>query len=177
MMQEEDFVLTKISGDPDMSRFSCGTHSIDALIKESYYNTLLRYQTTLQILCQDIVVGYVSLRCKNICSAESQNGKFFTALYIEFLGIDVTYQRRGLGTKIMKYLIHYARTLHSKYPIRYVAFDALTTLVDWYKSFEFKADTKQPSAFSTLTDNGSTVLMYLDLIDPAELQKYHEILL
>lgn len=129
--------------------FSCGDYSIDELVENSYFPTLLQQSYAFEVVSDDIVVGYFMIRFRAVDIndfPEDISGHFdddflrdnITALHIHFIAIQEEYQKHGIGTSVLRTIISNMVNLSKNWPIRVITLDATEDLVGWYKKEGFK---------------------------------------
>lgn len=157
--------------------FSCANPSIDLLVRESYFVTLLKQAYGHQIRTEDQVVGYYLIHFRSIKNNkinqmlgqpeeeyESSLLDFYIALHIKYLAIDKEWQHRGIGTAVLKGLIDEGVNLSKKYPIRMITIDALAEYYNFYKKIGFQDIPGQKPA-------GPTIPMFLDCMSVEEAKR------
>lgn len=161
-------LLTK---DIDLSKFTCNNPSIDKMLVDGYYSTLLKQGFCYEILVRNCIVGYFFYTYILITCNDEREDSFggslmgcdYPAIHIKFLAIDKKYQCKRIGTHVLRLFIANARKLHKDFPIRFIVIDALKNLCSFYSKLGF-----QPIDEQDINDNSSTIRMFFDLFDDDE---------
>lgn len=170
--------IKKISSDVVLGSFDCGNQSINNLISQSYYPTLLHQGHAFCVHYNGQVIAYymLSIIAFNIdkCppdvkeylehSIKNSFNKHFAAVHIQYLAVDKQYQKYGIGTQLLKRIIKSTQALCKQWPIRFITLDALDDKVPWYRKNGFKE-----FGFGD-TDHATT--MYLDCVSQKDIDDY-----
>lgn len=143
--------------------FDCGNASINSQIHESYYPTLLQHGYTFEVSYNNQIVGYyminlLSLELNQLPGSISdfQCNLFAncSSVHIKYIAVKKEYQHRGIGSRIMDYIVASVFEICERWPIRLITLDALSDKYDWYKR----------RGFSPLQNpvSDSTIRMYMD---------------
>lgn len=160
-----------ISKDIDLTEFTCKNKSIDDLLKDGYYSTLLKQGFCYEIIVRECVVGYFFYTYALVtCNEEAEDSQCsslmdfdYPAIHIKFIAINEKYQRKKIGTNVLKLFIDRAGELHKGFPIRFVVLDALKDLILFYNNLGF-----QPIDENDIQNTSSTIRMFFDLLDDSE---------
>ena len=166
-----------LSEDIIINEFTCGNPSIDQMLKDGFYSTLLKQGFCYEIVIRDRIVGYffytyilVSCNDENMDSyCSTLMGFNYPALHIKFIAIDKKFQRKKIGTNVLRLFISNARKLHKDFPVRFVVIDALKDLESFYSKLGF-----QPVDDQDISANLSTIRMFFDLFDDDERQRLQD---
>lgn len=170
--------ISKITDRNELIGHSCGEEAIDRMIASAFYSHLYRQQDTYCIRFQGEVVGSYALSVRAIdfsaCDEEIaeyfENNLFFGVLYIPYLAVDTDMQGKGIGTAVLKHIIHFAMEKASEIPIRCVLFDALRRRVKFYQDRGCIVLSKDE-----FNSDSETVRMFFDLITEEERNKIYRI--
>lgn len=167
--------INKLSADVPSDSFDCGNQSINNLIFHSYYSTLLHQGFAFCVSNDHDIIAYYMLKFVNvdisICPDEISDycddsfDPHLCAVNIEYIAVDKKYQGCHLGTYILQQIITDIHELCEYWPVRLITLDALTTKINWYKTFGFKE-------FKPNDDSSSTVRMYIDCAQRNLIQSY-----
>lgn len=164
-------MIKRVDADPNLDRFDCGNGSLNNKIKDGYYTTLLKQGYAYEICLNGIVIGYYMLRLVSL-DYESDylanvSDSCFSAIKLEYLAIDRSYQRMGNGTAVLKYIVQLAKEYSERLPIRFLSLDALTEKIEWYVKRGFQLYTP-----INLAQSRNTVPMYMDFCDANAVKLY-----
>lgn len=175
------FQVSKLQSEISGGVFDCGNPSINSLILDSYYATVLQHAYGYKVSCEGIVIGYYMLKFLKIkldnCpeSISDYRSSFCNdcfSVHIKYIAVDTKFQKQGLGSGMMKYIIKLVFGLCEHWPIRLITLDALKEKYEWYKSLGFLAFDEDD-----LTSDEATIHMYLDcLLNPRLVNNYSEML-
>lgn len=171
--------IRPISIDSERAAFDCGNPSIEERIKHTYYASLLQEGYGYEIVASQHLVGYymITLTVLNggnipIKDRQYSSGVYqclrYPAVEITYLAIDKRYQKKNIGTTVLKAIIKNVRNWCHQLPIRFIMIDALKEKVKWYTDLGF-------FAVNTSSDAGNcaTVKMLIDcLCNEGELNQY-----
>lgn len=167
--------VIKLSSDVVLGSFDCGNQSINNLISQSYYPTLLHQCYAFCVSNDNDIIAYYMLKFMDIdidmCPDEISDycdGSFdphLCAVNIEYIAVDQKYQGLCIGTNILKQIIIDIYELCEYWPVRLITLDALTTKINWYRTFGFKE-------FKPNDGSSSTVRMYMDCAQRNLIQSY-----
>lgn len=149
---------------------SCGVQSIDDRIKEAYSRTLCKQAVAYNVLVDDCLVGNCMVRLVWLCDETEEyyvTDKEYIALEITYIAIDTRYQRKGIGSCVLKRLMLIAESFSKQLPIRFLIIDALDDKKQWYMNAGFKEYPKRED----LRHIG-TIPMRVDLIDKSKIDQY-----
>lgn len=157
---------------PVESDFSCGITSIDKMAENSFVLSNLRRCYTYQITGNGVVLGYYMIMLKRFPIEtlkppldDYSIGRYedIYAMHIQYIAIKEEYQHKRIGSSVLTYIIETVSAMSLECPFRLLTVDALDSVVNWYKSFEFKELYREK-------ENPETVLMYRDMLSNKELE-------
>ncbi len=160
---------------PVQTPFKCGNKSIEDKIVGTlpYELLLLRRCHTYEIKYNGVTVGYYMVGLKQfdldqfpepIEDHVVNNFKDLYTLHIEYIAVGTPYQRKGIGSSVLKKIIRDTEKISEILPLRLITMDALKEYVEWYQQFHFKSCGEE-------SDNSAVELMYLDLVPNSDIQK------
>lgn len=167
----------------DLHGFDCGNPSIRMMIDQTYYSCLLREARAYCVYLKvnddrEILVGVysVSIGTLRLGEAASPLAEYYShepptyaTVHLNYIAVNSKVQRKGIGTKVLEYIVFQARSLYREWPVRILVLDALREKVDWYKERGFASVYQEdPDPHST------TVKMYLDLMPEEDYQRLSE---
>ena len=169
--------MRKLQADTEDVLFDCGNAGINAMVRRSYYPTLLQHLYAFEILADGKTVGYYMLGFKKFkltdCPGEigeyiSDMSEYCYSLHIRYIAVATAYQHYGIGTVALKMIIGSVKDMCSIWPVRFITLDALKERVDWYKRIGFVMFNDKD-----ITNREKDVRMYLDcLLDRTALNQY-----
>ncbi len=151
--------------------FDCGNTSINQQIKNSPYINALNLASAYEIKIGNRVVGYymyhiINIRYKDLAGdiSEYYDERFtsITSFYIDYIAIDKKYQRKGLGTVVLRDIMKELTKKGKVLPIKAISFDTFDYLVKWYEKNGF-VETVGVSRSSVMTN-----FMFLDLMGKSQ---------
>lgn len=167
-----------VSPKVENTHFDCGIESINEYVKNSYFPVITQHAYAYSVICNDVVLGYYQIQFREITldsfpediaeyDPMIKNGQI-SALHIRFIAIDKLYQRRRIGSSVLRVIIQKVKQLTLEYPIRVITIDARDELVKWYEKEGFKIMKK-----NTPGQDGVTTAMYFDCMRfESELEQY-----
>lgn len=158
--------------------FSCGNASIDAQIKNGFFETELHIHYLYEIVTGNgRCIGYFCLKFREIfletlpeelSDIEIGVPFSFYAVEIKYLAIKDSLQGKGVGTGILRFILRWLEQKSRNLPYRFVYIDALTELKDWYTKEGFRP-------FNNEDDQTAyTVPMFYDLIPDSTLERIYK---
>lgn len=160
--------IEKLDHDVLEKEFDCGNSSVNMQVQGSFYPTLLQYAYAYKISISDNVVGYYMIKFRTIKmeKAPSEISEYTcslidecNAVHIKYIAIDKKYQRKTIGTYVLKTIIVNVLNLCQKFPITLITLDALIDKYDWYKKNGFVAFNEDE-----LQDSQLIIPMYINCI-------------
>lgn len=162
-------MFNKVTESVKETDFDCGIDSINEYIKESYFPSILQQCTTFEVKLDDKVLGYYQILFREIkmemfpddisdvtCEIKEDT---ISSVHIRFIAIDKKYQRKKIGTEIVRVIIKRVEELADFWPIRVITIDAINNLISWYEKEGF---VKMKS--NSEGQDGFTCAMYFDCI-------------
>ena len=170
--------FTVLQDDVHQGEFDCGVQSINDMIVNSYFVTLLQHCYAYKVTSDDQLLGYCMVMLQNVDISKFPQEQFeefdptfcevLPTMYIKYLAIEESIQRNGIGTIVLEGLIQMIRKYAEKLPIRVITIDAMNHLVNWYSKEGFKRMPKNKAG-----QEGTTTYMYLDCLkNPEKLAEY-----
>jgi GNAT superfamily N-acetyltransferase len=145
----EDYTLLPLSQDIIPLTFCCGSAQEHRDLDEFLLQDAITYQnqhigTTKIISIDNRIVGYFTLCSSEVNLKTKENWlypkvkmEYFPAIKLARFAIQQDYQRKGIGEKIIKYVIGLAITLNSSIGCRFVLVDAIPDSVPFYEKMGF----------------------------------------
>ncbi len=162
-------------------KFKCGNGSIENMISESYYMSILNQSYAGKIVFNNVTIGYFmysfkSIPVKRFVEAEfiadyCPKTSFIPAFFIDYIAINSNVQKKKLGTVVLKLIIKMAKEISKTYPIRVIVLDALGEYYDWYEKNGFRPLDVESI---TTTSRSPTILMYMDCFSKEDFEKIEE---
>ncbi len=174
-MIDTEIRIDKLNSNVNMTNFDCNNPSINKLIKNSYYPTLVRQGYTFSVSYQNTVIAYYMLNFMHFdissfpdeiseCYDDSFSNSF-CSVHIKYIAVDRQYQKQGIATMILQYIMGSTKELSNLWPIRFITLDALTDKVGLYRKLGFKE-------FEPEDIHSPTVTMYYDCTTLEEIESY-----
>lgn len=172
--------LEKVTQKVETIDFDCGIPSINEYVRESYYPSIAQHAYAYNIVGNEISLGYIQFLFREVeldffpddisdIDPDIKEG-CLSAVHIRFIAIEKKYQKKDIGTKVLKIIIRIIEALAEEWPISVITIDARTELVSWYEREGFKKMVKNRSG-----QEGVTVAMYYSCIkNLEELKTYIE---
>lgn len=162
---------TTVESKSELQNFDCGNHSINCLIKESYFRHILRQSLTFKVAIKGHRVGFYTVSILRISFDDSDaslaqyydNSPSFGVIKLDYIAVDKRVQKNGIGSTLLVHIVQCAKSLHQQWPIRILVLDALRERINWYSSHGF-----EPINTADLCGISETVPMYLDLMPEKE---------
>ena len=143
--------LQRVKKDLNGSSFDCGNARIQEQIQDSYLATLLREGYAYEITFKKEhaerkeVLGYCMVKLVTLRESQipPEELDYYSTVYagrpMEYAAVELTYlaidkglQGLGLGTAVLKLLIHRVMEVSEVIPIRYLVLNALKAKVSFY---------------------------------------------
>ena len=139
--------------------------------------TLLKHAYSYSFSCDGVVLGYYMIQFHkinlNICPESI--GDYYAridycmAMHIGLLAVDSKFQKKRIGTNVLKTLIKMVKNYSKSLPIRLITIDALKEFSEWYIEIGFTYFDEKD-----LQDEKSTISMYIDCIELVSMEKIKE---
>lgn len=144
----EDIKLSKLSREFDLSKFDCGDPDLNEFLKEdSFEYRDNKITSTILVIYNERVVGFFSI-CndaiklkldeKSGCGLNKKPLQEYPAVKIARLAVDLSCQKKNLGTTILKMAIGYIiNEISNKVGCRFITVDSYQDKINFYKKFNF----------------------------------------
>jgi GNAT superfamily N-acetyltransferase len=153
----------------DINSLNCGVGPINNyLIKgNAYYQHMMKLANTKLIKLDERVVGYFTLEFKTINIEEDES---YPCICLKYLCTDLEFQKRGIGTKILDYVVNSSKDISNFVGCRCLFINAITSERKWYKDrgFDFLEDDDR------IDLTALTVAMIIDFRDNEIVNAYFE---
>lgn len=167
----DELQCTDISGNTNLSEFNCGNSSVNNLLRKAPYRHALHQARTVQVCLGGQLLGVFTLSISNISMENTdthmadhyEDDPTFGAVKLDYIAVDHRIQNRGIGTRILAYVVTLAQMMYRDLPVRVLILDALRDKVPWYTRCGFEVMDKRE-----LQANAPTVRMFLDLMPENE---------
>lgn len=162
--------IRKIERQVDLENFSCGNGSIDGLVRDCYFTTIIKQGTAYEVRLNDTIIGYylisvAALKFEDIIIRASENK--YAAIHIGFIAVDSRYQHKRYGKHVLEYIIAISKKLSRDLPIRFLFLNALKEKVPWYKERGFSLLNE-----AEMKNDKPTVNMFMDFLDISVVEEY-----
>ncbi len=170
--------IQRLEKDVSKETFDCGNNSINNMIFESYYPTLLQHAYTYEVTsvnASKVILGYFMILFKTLPIEECPDdisGYFCDfvnsccALHIKCVAVQKKYQNRMIGTSIVKTIVKHVLDLSKRWPVLLITIDALKEKIEWYKKLGFL-----PFKEEDIDNMEPTITMYIDCISDRSIVK------
>lgn len=167
-----------LDNDKETKSFYCHNGSIERIIAESYFLTLLKHAYAYRFSTEGEILGYymilfrkieLSLCPEIISEYYCDHMNYCVAVHIDYLAVSSKYQHKGIGTTVLKIVIKSIFDLSESFPVRIITIDALKEVYDWYCEIGFTAFDKDD-----LKNSNPTISMYMDCINAKDMEKIEE---
>lgn len=167
----DELQCTVINGNTNLADFCCGNDSVDALIHKAPYRHALHQCRTIQVCLEGHILGVFTLSISGISMEETNthmadyygDSPQFGALRLDYVAVDRRVQNKGIGRRILAYVVTLAKAMYRDWPVRVLILDALREKVAWYSRCGFDVMDK-----GDLQADTPTVRMFLDLMSEDE---------
>lgn len=170
--------MKKLNHDTCDRVFDCGNASINKLITESYFPTILQHLYCFEVTVDGEIIGYYMYGFQMIkleeCPEEireyySSLSNVCYTINLKYIAVASQYQHRGFGSIILCSIIKYTHEMCKNWPVRMITLNALKERVDWYQRNGFKMFNE----LDAQNDNITEVKMYMDcLLNPDKVKEY-----
>ncbi|MBE5810405.1 MAG: GNAT family N-acetyltransferase [Clostridiales bacterium] len=160
--------IVKLQRDLQGCSFDCGNPSINALVKESFYPTLLQHLYAFEVLVDDVTVGYYMIGFRRLSLAHcpdevsdytSNMSDLCYSLHLKYIAVDKNFQHCGIGRRTLQLLLRKVVIMCNDWPIRLITLHALKEKIQWYQSIGFSVFCEED-----LNNEQPDVEMYMDLL-------------
>lgn len=173
---EQAIKIQRISG--PAKQLDCGNDSINKKLEEAYFADMLRQGYTYEISVADIILGYYMItfrkyivgdwKAEEMNYASGLSESYFT-LHLQYILVDKKYQKKGIGTVVLKKIISDAKKLSNEWPIRFLTLNAVSDKYKWYEKCGFL-----PMNDEEINNSSYEIGMFLDCIDDKNKSKLNE---
>lgn len=139
-----DLTISKLSKSHSLVGFKCGQQKLDDFIQNE---ALIFHEEGLGItylaFCGMELVGFVTISMADVRTRQMEEHgvpirvENYPALQIGQLGVDEKIQRKGIGTKLVKWCMFKAIELSKDIGCRLLVLNAIPESVGFYKSLKF----------------------------------------
>ncbi len=160
----EELVYTLVN--EEVTEFKCGNASIEKMIENAYFQTLLQHGYAYKFCRKDRTLGYYMVNFKRILLDKCEDAvdgfydetmKCFYSVHIRFIAVDSKYQGNKIGGTMLNIIVKNIKKLSENWPIRMITLDALKDKYKWYLKNGFLAFNEKD-----LDNNDSIIEMYID---------------
>ncbi len=135
-------IIEKLSKHHNIKNFDCGNKILNEFIKKYAYQNQNRYLIgiTYVIHINNQIIGYITLNASSLKKTYLKIKKPYEdipVLRIGRLAVDKSYQKKGIGKKLLKFAIKKAIELKENYGCVGIIVDAKEEAVNFYKKFGF----------------------------------------
>ncbi|MBR0282844.1 MAG: GNAT family N-acetyltransferase [Oscillibacter sp.] len=156
----------------DTPSVTCEFPSLNQMMKDAYYRTILKQAKAYHILYNGKRIGGCMVKFVLLCDEEYTVGDddSFPACEISYLVLDETMRGKRIGRYVLDMLIKETRDWAEKIPIRFLIIEAFANLRNWYEGIGFKTYDRAQKSPAYI----NTVSMRMDFADREELERYAE---
>lgn len=142
---DNELVILPLNETDDLSFFNCKSEELNDFLKTNAWadqNNLV--SRTRLCFCNGYLAGFYSLAADTIeikCvidGIESYQYRKYPAIKIARLAIDSRFERRGIGTFLMKIILTQVVSICDNIGCRYLLVDSKLESTGFYEKFEFK---------------------------------------
>jgi len=163
--------LVNISEEDKYDTLNCGVPVINNYLVngDAYYEHIMKLTNTKLIKIGGSIVGYFTMQFKIIVMAEDD--KRYPCIYLKYLCTDKEFQKKGIGTKTLDFIVLNSKNLSDFVGCRCLLIDAITDKIEWYRTrgFDFLEDD------DNIDLQNPTVEMFIDFRDNELVDGYFEI--
>ena len=160
--------VEKLDGEVIAGKFDCGNESINSMVSQSYFPTLLQHAYAYKVILSDCVIGYYMILFKTL---ELENAPevvqeyrsslidTYTCVDIKYIAVEQSKQGNSYGTHILRSIMANVYTLSNDFPVSFITLDALKEKYEWYRKNGFLAfDEKE------MNNSSPTIQMYVSCV-------------
>lgn len=160
--------IQKINEQSQLDSIDCGNNSINKMMRDSYYPTILQHAYCYVVSLEGKPVGaymidFMKIRleecAEDVAAYESNYFSECVSVHLKYIAVDKAYQKRGIGTQALLYFIRQVNIICEEWPIRLITLEALKEKYGWYCNIGFKAFN-----IMDIDNDGETIKMYMDCI-------------
>jgi len=135
-------IIEKLSRFHNKENFDCGNPLLNDFLKKYAYQNQNRYLigVTYVIHIDNKIIGYITISAASIKKVNIQANKPYEdipVLRIARLAVDKSYQKKGIGKRLLKFTINKAIELKENYGCAGIVVDAKDEAVEFYKKYGF----------------------------------------
>lgn len=141
--KEDEFILTikQIGCNFNLKECNIGEEGLEHyLITEAYRDHSDQTKGVFCIFYEDEIIGYFSISFKNVnLRVRADESKTTTFIYLEHFAIKKEYQRKGIGSRILDFIIKEFEPFYSKYNCIYgiILYPLNSQVESFYQKKEF----------------------------------------
>lgn len=156
----------------DTPSVKCEFDSLNQMMKDAYYRTILKQAKAYHILYNGQIIGGCMVKFVLLCDEEYTAGDddSFPACEISYLVLKESMRGKGIGRYVLDMLIKETRDWAEQIPIRFLIIEAFANLQNWYERIGFKTYERVGKSPAYI----NTVSMRMDFADREELERYAE---
>jgi hypothetical protein len=125
-----------------INNFKCGNKLIETfLYHDAYYQQIMCIKKTSVIILNEMLLGFYSLENKiiNIYDDDYSNQDGLQCICLSYIAIDINYQNKGIGSKILYAIIQQIKTeISPVIPCSGIIIDAIIDRQQWYENLGFE---------------------------------------
>jgi ribosomal protein S18 acetylase RimI-like enzyme len=146
-----DLQMIPLDGAPPAD-FDCGVEEQNGFLRgRAWRDQCQSISVTHVLYVKGVAAAYVTLMADRIMLGPKEKPKgvaysLVPALKVAQLGVDVRFQRRGLGEMMIGYAVQMARTFRGMMGCRYITLDARPELIGWYERQGFKLNKEEQAS-------------------------------
>lgn len=164
--------ITEVSKEYRYPIIDCGKVDIQTLMEEAYSASIQKQGIAFDVFYDGTAVGQfmltmITITDENLTWSRGEND--FCSVKIEYIAVEESHQRHGIGTIVLKYAIKYIRDHIKGLPIRFIFLESVQDRVDWYKKYGF---TDLADGVTIRNKDSYTVPLCIDLVDYEEIESY-----
>ncbi|MEK6939539.1 MAG: GNAT family N-acetyltransferase [Nanoarchaeota archaeon] len=147
MLDFSKIKVERLSRAYDVSTFDCGDADLNDFIKNDAFLYLeKKLATTILFFYEENVIGFVSLASDSLKLNLEEKERYnihqkkledIPAIKLARLAVNKAFQKQGIGTNILKWIIGYALECSDKVAVRFIIVDAYNDKVNFYQRFSF----------------------------------------
>jgi GNAT superfamily N-acetyltransferase len=137
-----DLDIQRLDGSPP-SRFDCGRpEQNEFLHRHAWLDQLQFASTTYLVYVDGIVAAYAAVCMESVHLARDERDPKIRfaqvgSVKLAQLGVHLSFQGRGIGGRVVDFVVQLARRYSANVACRYVTVDAKPDLVGWYDQLGF----------------------------------------
>lgn len=139
-------VYEALTAEHEFRAFSCGNSDIDNYFKnEAYADQCRGISSTTVVKQNDLIVGVFSTRCTQIEIKDKEKlasgiyyDRYWPAIEVTYLAVDLNYQKQGIGKKIVKRVTLQAVFNTKWLGAKYLFLWSVPKSIDFYEKLGFE---------------------------------------